>query len=112
MEAENQFLTAFQQLLNSKPKLLKDSERKELEGLITSLPDDTTELAEAIASWCTAHSEINHALMQILGGLFTTENRGEIAGMVSSSETQEGNNLKETLLESIRQSSRIGQSID
>ena len=42
MEAKNKFLTAFQQLLKSKPKLLKDSERKELEGLITSLSNDAT----------------------------------------------------------------------
>ena len=112
MEAENQFLTAFQQMLNTKPKLLKDSERKELEELIISLPNDATELAEAIASWCTAHSEINHALKQILGDLFTPENSGEITGMVSNSELQEENNLRGTLINNIRQSSRLSQSID
>ena len=32
MEAENKFLSAFQQLLNTQPESLKDSEQKELEG--------------------------------------------------------------------------------
>ena len=51
MEAENKFLSAFQQLLNTQPESLKDSEQKELERLITSLPNDPTQLAEAIADW-------------------------------------------------------------
>ena len=107
MEAENLFLSAFQQLLKTKPESLSDSERKELEGLITSLPNDTKQLAEAIADWCASHPKINYALMQILAGAFTGENSREIAGTYPSPETktEDEKNLRETLLNSLRQSS-------
>ena len=107
MEAENKFLSAFQQLLNTQPESLKDSEQKELEGLINSLPNDTTQLAEAIADWCASHSKINHALKQILEGSFTSENSSGIAGTFSTPETQAEfeKNLRENLLNSLRQSS-------
>ncbi len=105
MEAENQFLSAFQQLLKTKPESLKDSERTELEGLITSLPNDPRQLAEAIADWSAAHSKINHALKQILEGSLTSENSREIAGNYPSPETQAEfeKNLRENLLNSLRQ---------
>ena len=105
MEAKNKFLTAFQQLLKSKPKLLKDSERKELEGLITSLPNDATQLAEAIIPWCPSHSEINNALMQILSD--SSKNNRGIAGTFSTTDTQakDEKNLRETLINALRQSS-------
>ncbi len=107
MEAENQFLSAFQQLLNTQPELFKDSERTELEALITSLPNDTEQLADAIARWCNSHSEINQALMQIMTGSFTSEGVRGIAGTFSTSETktEDEKNLRETLLNSLRQSS-------
>ena len=103
MEAENQFLTAFQQLLNTQPELLKDSERRELEALIASLPNDTEQLADAIAPWCASHSEINNALMQILAG----EKVRGIAGTYPSPETksEDEKNLREELLNALRQSS-------
>ena len=103
MEAENQFLSVFQQLLNTQPKLFKDSERRELEALIASLPNDTEQLADTIAHWCAAHSEINHALMEILAG----EKVRGIAGTYPSPETkiEDEKNLRETLLNSLRQSS-------
>lgn len=103
MEAENQFLSAFQQLLNTQPELFKDSERRELEALIASLPNDTEQLADAIARWCASHSEINNVLMQILAG----EKVRGIVGTYPSPETktEDEKNLRETLLNSLRQSS-------
>ncbi len=103
MEAENKLLLAFQQLLNTQPELLKDSERMELEALITSLPNDTKQLADAIAPWCASHSEINNALMQILAG----EKVRGIAGTFPSPETkpEDDKNLKGEILNALRQSS-------
>ena len=103
MEAENKLLLAFQQLLNTQPELLKDSERRELEALIISLPNDTKQLADAIAPWCASHSEINNALMQILVG----EKVRGIAGTYPSPETksEDEKNLREELLNALRQSS-------
>ncbi len=103
MEAENKLLLAFQQLLNTQPELLKDSERKELEGLITSLPNEANQLADAIAPWCASHSEINNALMELLASV---SKRG-IAGIFSTPETktEDEKNLREELLNALRQSS-------
>ena len=100
MEAENKLLSAFQQLLNTQPELLKDSERRELETLITSLPNDTKQLADAIAPWCASHSEINNTLMELLASV---SSKG-IAGTFSTRETKE-KNLRETLINALRQSS-------
>ncbi len=105
MEAENQFLSAFQQLLNTQPELFKDSERRELKALIASLPNDTEQLADAIARWCASHSEINNVLIQILSD--SSKNNRGIAGTFSTTDTQASDekNLRETLINALRQSS-------
>ncbi|MDJ0712870.1 MAG: hypothetical protein QNJ54_01460 [Prochloraceae cyanobacterium] len=103
MEAENKLLLAFQQLLNIQPELIKDSERTELEALIISLPNDTKQLADAIARWCNSHSQINHALMEIMA----SEGSRGIAGTFSTPEIQleDEKNLRSTLINALRQSS-------
>ncbi|AOY82460.1 hypothetical protein BJP36_23670 [Moorena producens JHB] len=106
MKAENYlFISAFEQLLDTQAELFKDSEKMELEALITSLPNDTKQLADAITRWCISHSDINNALMALIaskrigelgpGGTFPTD----------KTKAEDEKNLKETLINELRKSS-------
>ncbi|NEP35323.1 MULTISPECIES: hypothetical protein [unclassified Moorena] len=106
MKAENYlFLSAFKQLLDTKTELFKDSERTDLEELITSLPSDTEQLANGISRWCASHSDINNALIALLASK-TIDKKG-IGGTFPTDETkaEEEKNLKETLINALRKSS-------
>ncbi len=105
MQAEYQILSAFQQLLNAQPDLFADSDRTELEELMTASPNETDRLAEAIGRWCTSRSNINNALMALISDP-STNNRG-IGGTFPDAQTREEyeKNLRDTLLNSLRQSS-------
>ncbi|NEO21848.1 hypothetical protein [Moorena sp. SIO4A5] len=104
MKINNKFLSAFKKLLDTQLELFKDSERTELEALITSLPSDTEQLADGIARWCASHSDINNTLMPIIDEKTIAE-KG-IGGTVPTPETEaeNDNNVKEVLLNAIRQS--------
>ncbi|NEP48651.1 MAG: hypothetical protein F6K65_07365 [Moorea sp. SIO3C2] len=104
MEITNKFLSAFKQLLDTQLELFKDSERTELEGLITSLPNDTEQLADGIARWSASHSEIDNTLRALIkdkppfrgaGGKFPTP----------EAKTEYKNDVKEELLNALRKSS-------
>jgi len=106
MKINNKFLSAFKKLLDTQPELFKDSERTELEVLITSLPNDTEQLADGIARWCVCNSEINNTLMRLLGSKPIAD-KG-IGGKFPTAEAKadyEKNDVKEELLNAIRQSS-------
>ncbi|NEO41264.1 MAG: hypothetical protein F6J90_35035 [Moorea sp. SIOASIH] len=106
MKAENYlFLSAFKQLLDTQPELFKDSERTELEGLITSLASDTEQLVDDIARWCASHSEINNALMPLIDEKATVE-KG-IGGTLPTPEAKAEykKNSSEELLNALRKSS-------
>ncbi|AOX01226.1 hypothetical protein BJP34_18865 [Moorena producens PAL-8-15-08-1] len=105
MALENQFLSAFKQLLDTQPELFKDSERTELEGLITSLPNDTEQLVDGITQWCASYSDIHNTLMPLLASK-TIPEKGP-GGTVPTPETKAENekNLKEELINALRQSS-------
>lgn len=105
MEAENQFLSAFQQLLNTQPELFNDSERRELEALIASLPNDTEQLADAIARWCNSHSIINNALMALIASQPTKEKGGFGTFPDPNNKSEDDKNQQQTLLNALRKSS-------
>ncbi|NEP53334.1 MAG: hypothetical protein F6K65_32855 [Moorea sp. SIO3C2] len=102
---EIKLLSAFKQLLDTQPELFKDSERTELEGLITSLPNDTEQLLDGITQWCASHSDIHNTLMALLASIKSAK-KG-IGGTVPTPETKAEyeKNLKEELLNVLRKSS-------
>ena len=105
MEAENQFLSAFQQLLNTQPELFKDSERRELEALIASLPNDIEQLADAIVRWVASHSEINNALMALIASQPSKERGGFGTFPDPNNKSEDDKNQQQTLLNALRKSS-------
>ena len=104
MKNNNKFLSVFKKLLETQPELFKDSERTELEALITSLPNDTEKLVDRITQWCASHSDIHNTLMPLIASITSAE-KGP-GGTVPNPETEAENqkNLKEELINALRQS--------
>ncbi|NEP28317.1 hypothetical protein [Moorena sp. SIO3I6] len=105
MALENQFLSAFKELLDTETELFKDSERTELEGLITSFRNDTKQLADEITRWCASHSDINNALIALMARKLSDERPAGAAFPTSETKAEYEKNLTEELLNVLRQSS-------
>ncbi|WP_424100116.1 hypothetical protein [Moorena producens] len=103
MALENQFLSAFKQLLDTEPELFKDSERTELEGLITSLPSDTEQLVDGIARWCASHSDIDNSLRSLIKDKPPFRGAGS-AFPTSEAKAEYEKNYREELINVLRQS--------
>ncbi|NET83796.1 MAG: hypothetical protein F6J94_18280 [Moorea sp. SIO1F2] len=107
MALENQFLYALKELMDTEPELFKDSERTEIEGLITSFRNDTKKLADAITRWCASHSDINNALMALMARKPSHERPA--GGKLPTPETkaEHEKNLIEELSNATRQSTPL-----
>lgn len=124
MSSAHKHIAAFIYLLNNKPELFSIEDRQNLANKITE-DEDFGKISELLLAWCEEKSEINNALQQVcstlpdneshlpgafIGGLFG----GPIgaAGLFSGSfaefaeaKAEFEKNLRETLINSLRQSS-------
>ncbi|HAX77584.1 MAG TPA: hypothetical protein DCY88_17545 [Cyanobacteria bacterium UBA11372] len=116
MDANILVLKAFKQLLIDCPKMFHQSDWAELEALITPLPDDAAQLANAITDWCTSHSKIYDQMMALIASMSSSYESSDekwIGGINSTPaeiSLEDLKNQKETLLNAIRNSSKAESS--
>ncbi|NER91838.1 MULTISPECIES: hypothetical protein [unclassified Moorena] len=97
---------AFIKLLKNNPDLLNTQDRQ---TLLDKIPEDFQEISKLLLDWCNKLPEINTALQQVRRSLPDDEPIGErpAAAAFPTAETKAEyeKNLKEELLNALRQSS-------
>ncbi|NEO70595.1 hypothetical protein [Moorena sp. SIO3H5] len=107
MKPEIQEIGNFIKLINKQPELFSEQDRNELEAIITPLSNHDVEgILNKIENWCKSNPVIDDALNVVVGSKPIAE-KG-IGGKFPTPEAKadyEKNNVKEELLNAIRQSS-------
>ncbi|MBR8833710.1 MAG: hypothetical protein DSM106950_06635 [Stigonema ocellatum SAG 48.90 = DSM 106950] len=69
MSPDEQNIVGFVKLIESQPSVFSSSDQTSLWELVTTLPNDTEQISNAIAVWCESRQHIREKLMPFINSV-------------------------------------------